>query len=164
MRVGRRQLLGLGCAAAAALPLLRRAAPAGAQGRDDREPLGRLLGLEQEAGLLYGTLQAGRRLPARLFRAHSREHARGLELALRNRGGRAPAPRARAGRASAEQALRLETRAVGAYWRAIGELGDEALLPTLAAIMANHGQHALVLREELGRDPLPAAFPGEELR
>jgi hypothetical protein len=34
------------------------------------------------------------------------------------------------------------------------------LLPTLGAIMANHGQHAVVLRQALGREPLAGAFAG----
>jgi hypothetical protein len=129
------------------------------RGRSDVELLQELLALEEEANLVYGTLRAGPGVPARLFREQSREHARGLETALRNRGGRPLAPRARAGPATPEQALRLEARSVSAYHRAIGDLGDERLLEALAGVMANHGQHRVVLRRSLGRDPLPDAFP-----
>ena len=68
--------------------------------------------------------------------------------------------RARAGRATPEQALELESRTITAYHRALGELRDERLLAPLAAAMANHGQHVVVLRQALGRDPLPGAFAG----
>ena len=154
MRATRRKLLGL----AAALPLAR-AAPALAQGRSDVELLRELLALEQDASLVYGRLHGGPALPSRLFREQAREQARGLETALRNRGGRPPRPRARAGLATPGQALRLESRALTAYQRAIGELSDARLLPALSGIMANHGQRQVVLRRALGRDPLPTAFP-----
>jgi hypothetical protein len=159
MTVRRRELMTCAVALAAA----GRAAPAPAQGRGDAEVLAALLSIEQEAVLLYGTLDAPR-VTARLFRAQSREHVRGLQTALRNRGGRPPAPRARVGRASARQAIALEERAVAEYGRAAGELRDTTLLATLAAAMGNHGQHLVVLRQSLGQNPLPAAFPGSRAR
>jgi hypothetical protein len=159
MSLRRRELV----TGAAALAALGRVAPAAAKASADAEPLARLVGIEQEASLLYGTLDAPR-VPGREFRAQSREHARGLGTALRNRGGRAPAPKARVGRATPQQALALEERALAAYAQAIGEVRDASLLPTLAAAMANHGQHAVVLRQALGRDPIPAAFPGGAVR
>jgi hypothetical protein len=154
----RREFLKAGCAAAV-LPLAAAVAPATAQGASDADLLAKLVELEQEASLLYGTLAAPRAVPARLFRAQSRQHVRGLTMALRNRGGRPPAPRARVGRATPQQALALEERALAAYSHAIGDFGEEALLPTLAAAMANHGQHAVVLRLALRRHPLSTAFP-----
>ncbi len=159
MSLRRRELV----TGAAALAALGRVAPAAAKTSADAGPLAKLVGIEQEASLIYGTLDAPR-VPARAFRAQSREHARGLGMALRNRGGRAPAPKARVGRATPQQALALEERALAAYARAIGELRDVSLLPTLAAAMANHGQHVVVLRQALGRDPIPAAFPGAPVR
>jgi len=163
MSPSRRELLRAGRRVAAAA-LLTRAAPAAAQERSDGDLLRGLLGVEQEATLVYGTLRPRPTVPARLFREQSREHARGLGIALRNRGGREPRPPARVGRASPAQALELELQALGAYHRAVGELGDASLLPTLASIMANHGQHAVVLRQALRRDPLPAAFAGARVR
>jgi hypothetical protein len=159
MSLSRRELV----TGAATLAALGRAAPAAAKVSPDADPLARLVGIEQEASLLYGTLGAPR-VPAREFRAQSREHAVGLGTALRNRGGRPPAPRARVGRATPQQALALEERALAAYARAIGQVRDVNLLPTLAAAMADHGQHAVVLRQALGRDPIPAAFPGRAVR
>jgi hypothetical protein len=136
------------------------AAPAVAKEPSDADVLRGLLALEQEASLVYGTLRAGRDIPARSFRAHSREHVRALATALRNRGGKPPPPKARVGLATPEQALALEERATRAYLRATSELGDKTLLPVLGAIMANHGQHAVVLRQALGREPLAGAFAG----
>jgi hypothetical protein len=159
MTLRRRELV----TGAAALAAAGRAAPALAKDRADTELLTALLGIEQEAGLVYGTLDAPR-VPARAFRAQSRAHVRGLETALRNRGGRPPAPKARVGRATAQQAIALEERALAAYGRAAGQLRDTTLLATLAAAMANHGQHLVVLRQSLGRDPIPAAFPGAPAR
>jgi len=163
MSPSRRELLRAGRGVAAAAPLTR-AAPAAAQERSDGDLLRGLLGVEQEAALVYGTLRPGPPVPARLFREQSREHARGLGIALRNRGGREPRPPARVGRASPAHALELELQALAAYHRAVGELGDASLLPTLASIMANHGQHAVVLRQALRRDPLPSAFAGARVR
>ncbi len=159
MSLRRRELV----AGAAALAALGRVTPAVAKASPDTGPLAELVGIEQEASLLYGTLDAPR-VPARDFRAQSREHARGLTTALRDRGGQPPAPKARVGRATPQQALALEERALAAYSRAIGELRDDRLLPTLASAMGNHGQHAVVLRQSLGRDPIPAAFPGRAVR
>ena len=160
---------------------------AAAQTHSDRDVLAELHALEAEASLVYGTLRGGAGVPGRLFRSQSREHARGLEELLRQRGGRPRLPvaaeateyttagvlagvrprggrprppRARAGPATPEQALALEERTMKAYYRALGELRDERLLAPLAAAMANHGQHAVVLREALARDPLPDAFAG----
>jgi hypothetical protein len=163
MGLRRRELLAAGGAAAAS-GLLGAAGAASAQGGGDTGLLSGLIAIEQESSLVYGTLAPAAGVPARDFRAHSREHARGLSIALRNRGGHPPAPRARVGRATTAQALALEERALAAYERAVGEFGDQALLPTLAAVMANHGQHAVVLRRALGRAPLPPAFPGRGAR
>jgi hypothetical protein len=163
MSLRRRELLKTGCAAVA-LPLVAGAAPAAAQGTSDADLLAKLLEVEQEASLVYGTLADARVVPARRFREQAREHISGLETALRNRGGRPPAPRARVGRATPKQALQLEERAIEAYSRVVGDFGDETLVPTLAAAMANHGQHAVVLRLALRRDPLPAAFPAGGVR
>jgi hypothetical protein len=140
-----------GSAVAGAL-LFGRPAPALAQ-PDDRDLLERALAVERRLAALYSRADFDQ---ARLFGEQCREHVSGLELALRNRGGRPrtgpdPAP-AENGRAAA---LRLETDAVAACFRATGGVRDGRLLPAFAAIMANHGQHLVVLREALGRDPLP---------
>lgn len=154
MRITRARALALG--AATALWPAWRAAPAHAA---DAEALAELLALEQEGSLVYGTLRG---VPeAAGFRGHARAHARGIEQLLRARGGRPRPPRARVGRATPEQALALEARTIAAYSDALGRLDDERLLAPLAGAMGNHGQHAVVLRRALGRDPIPGAFAGE---
>jgi hypothetical protein len=163
MSLRRRELLKAGCGAAA-LPLLAGAGTAAAKASEDADLLAKLLSVEQEASLVYGTLADTPGVPARRFRQQTREHISGLEKALRNRGGRRLAPTARVGRATPKQALALEERAIEAYGRVVGDFGDETLLPALAAAMANHGQHAVVLRLALKRDPLPAAFPAGGVR
>jgi hypothetical protein len=149
----RRELLAGGLAVAA----LGRTVPAAAA---DRDVLARLLDLEQQLVLVYGTMPAERGVPVHEFRDQCREHVKGLTTALRNRGGRLPAPKARAGLATPQLAIRVEERALAAYSDAAASFGDETLLPALAAAMGNHGQHLVVLRQSLGRDPIPAAFPG----
>jgi len=163
MSLRRRELLKAGCGAAA-LPLLAGAGTATAKASADADLLANLLELEQEASLVYGTLTDTPGVPARRFRQQTREHIAGLDTALRNRGGRPPAPRARVGRATPKQALALEERTIEAYGRVVGDFGDETLLPALAAAMANHGQRAVVLRLAQKGDPLPAAFPGAGVR
>jgi hypothetical protein len=139
-------------AVAGLLPLALARAPAAlAQRADDGELIEELIELERRLALVY---DGGGSAADNLFARHSREHAEGLEQALRNRGGRPPEPP----RAAGGSALQLEQRAVAACNRAAGELRDTRLLPTFAAIMANHGQHLVVLRQALGRDPIPAAF------
>jgi hypothetical protein len=122
-----------------------------AQRGDDGELIEALIELERRLALAYAV---GGSATDKLFARHSRQHAEGLEEALRNRGGRPPAEPRVAGGAP----LELEARAVAACHRAAGELRDARLVPTLAAIMANHGQHLVVLREHAGRNPIPAAF------
>jgi hypothetical protein len=126
-------------------------------GGGDRELILRTLDLEQR---LVGLYARGEAPHSKLFGEHCREHVEGLETALRNRGGQQPGEETapRSGDAGARAALTLETDAVAACYRAIGALRDGRLIPAFAAIMACHGQHLVVLRESLHRDPLPAAL------
>jgi hypothetical protein len=148
----RRRDLALG---AAALALARPAAALAQVG--DRRLLELTLEVERRLVAVYAKTDGFAQ--ARLFGEHCREHVDGLELAYRNRAGSLPdvaaPPVDPPGR---ETAMKLETEAVAACYRAIGALRDGRLLPAFAAIMACHGQHLVVLREELRRDPLPAAL------
>ena len=44
------------------------------------------------------------------------------------------------------------------YYRAAPRLEDAKLLQLSATIMANEGQHLVILRRALGKDPVPNAF------
>jgi hypothetical protein len=155
VRLSRRDLALRAAGLCGGLALARTPA-ALAQGGDDRELIERALDVERRLAGLYERASFA---AADLFGEQCGEHARGLELALRNRGGLPRgATRAPSGAADAAAALRLETRAVAACYNAVGELRDGRLLPAFAAIMASHGQHLVVLREALGRDPIPAAL------
>ena len=48
--------------------------------------------------------------------------------------------------------------ALAAYYQAHQKLRGAKLLRTTARIMASEGQHLVVLRQALGRDPVPNAF------
>ena len=87
---------------------------------------------------------------ARRFRDQEQEHADALIAALRQLGGRPPPP-PRPSQVAGLESLRtreqvlsfavgLELKAVAAYYE------------------AQQGQHLVVLRQALGRDPLPSAF------
>jgi hypothetical protein len=128
----------------------------------DRHVLQDALRLELGLERLYAELaeRGGPGSPAaELFRRDCAEHARGLRIALANRGSR-PGGEEPAGAPDAgpEAALELERAAVAAYYRAHEDFGDLDFLPTLTSIMANHGQHLAVLRRVLGREPATLAF------
>jgi hypothetical protein len=180
MRLRRRELIRRGAAAgggALALATLR-AVPASAGGGGDREILLELLELERRLERTYASLGRPEDPDTTLFGEHCREHARGLAIALANRGGspgdRGGSPGARGGPAGEgggearggerpaieplAPTLELEATAVAAYHRAHAGFGDLAFLPTLTSIMANHGQHLAVLRRRLGEEPATLAF------
>jgi rubrerythrin len=182
---GRRELVRRGLVAggavlaAAAVPVLLRARNAFAQADSDQQLLESAVSLEQaavftyERGLEQGGLTGRMRAIARLFAGHEREHAGTLTRALADLGGRAPDPPtsvadvdeireglrdARGAQAFADFAAELESAAIAAYHDAAGRWSDATLLQTATTIMANEGQHLFVLRQVLGRDPIPNAF------
>ena len=131
--------------------------------------------LEQHAVVVYDTaadaFSGQLAATARQFAGHDREHARGLARVLRHVRGELPAepqgPRSVRGLEAAIEdgpdaftrfALRLEEAAVAFYYEAQASLSDPALLSATTSIMANQAQHLVVLREMLGREPLPTAF------
>jgi hypothetical protein len=164
MSLRRRELVRRGAAiggAAAALALGARVPAAMAGRREDRELLIEMLDLEQRLEAIYRALAAGGGVDGRtaeVFGGHCREHASGLTMALDKRGGvpgkgRAPLPIG-----GIAGALRVETAAVGVYYRAHAGFEDDPLLSTLTSIMANHGQHLVVLRRRAGETPTTLAF------
>ena len=153
---------------AAVLPLLAGATDALGAARDDRQIVAAAIDLEQRAAAAYdfaasnGGLQPALARVARHLRDQESEHADGLARALRGLGGRRPAaPREPdpppIGRAFAAFAIALENRLIAAYYEAMPRLRPGLRQP-LGSIMASEGQHLVVLRQALGRDPLPNAF------
>jgi hypothetical protein len=121
----------------------RRELLAAVRPKDEQRILARLISMEQSVA-------------GGLFRDQSRAHIRVLTQALKDLGGTPPQPFA--GGAPQRDLLVFETRMIGAYQSAIKTLEKGDLVRTLAEIMANHGQRLVVLRQALGRDPVPAAF------
>jgi rubrerythrin len=163
--------------AAAGVPTLLSAGRAFAQADGDTRILTGALGLEQTAVLVYdaarksGRLRPVNRDVANLFGDQERQHADALVTALEQLGGTPPAGPARAGevdglaaalaggqRTILEFAVALEEMAIAAYYQAQRKLADSKLLQTAATIMANEGQHLVVLRQALKENPLPTAL------
>jgi rubrerythrin len=151
-----------------AAPVAAGAADALARARDDRAIVTAAVDLEQRAAAAYDFAAAGGKLPpalarlAKHLRDQEEEHADGLARALRELGGRRPARPERpvttpTGRAFGAFALQLENRLIRAYYEAMPRLRPGLRQP-LGSIMACEAQHLVVLREALGREPLPAAF------
>jgi hypothetical protein len=159
---------GLLIGGVAAVPLLGAAGEALGAARGDRQIVTAAIDLEQHAAVTYDFAAGSPKLAPRLrqlarhLRDQEREHADGLAGALRGLGGRRPpspaepVPRPPA-RDFAAFAIELENRLVAAYYEAMPRLGPGLRQP-LASIMACEAQHLVVLRQALGRDPLPQAF------
>lgn len=164
----RRQALA-GSAALAAGGGLLLARPAAAAVPSDVEQLERLLALEHRLESAYQTALARDAIEPRLGETlleHEREHARGLEQALRGRGRRAPratVPPPRIGAALesrpafARFAIDLEAETVGAYQEVLATLRNDRLLLPLGSIMASGSQHVVALRQAAGEDLIPLA-------
>ena len=182
----RRDLLrrgfGLGGAAIAAssVPLLLSVRYAFAQTTSgDAEILQRAINLELVAVIAYeAVLEGGLLSPAvmrivRRLRDHEQQHAGGLTTALTDLGGTPSA--APKGVADVDKvvkglgdvktqadvvnfAIELETAGVAAYHDAHAKLIETRLLQTGASIMASEGQHLVVLRRLVRRNPIPHAF------
>ena len=171
MTLRRRELIRRGAAAgggALAFAALG-TGPSAAGGGSDREVLLELLDLERRLARAYASLGRPADPDTTLFGEQCREHARGLAIAMANRGGAPGEARGssagagernggKPGLAPLGAARDLETTAVAAYHRAHAGFADLAFLPTLTSIMANHGQHLAVLRRRLGEEPATLAF------
>lgn len=144
----RRELL----AAAAAAVLVRPAAARAADGTADI--LVRLIALEDAASLAY------RGAPPAVLAAvpgvadQEADHAKALRTDLEALGGHAPnAARELAPLAGLDAAIALEAALIAAYRKALVELDEPGLLPTVATILASHAQHHALLLRAAGRDP-----------
>lgn len=171
--------LGGGAIAASSIPLLLSARDAFAQATGDAAILEQAITLEQVAVIAYdaalggGLLSAGALRAARRFRAHEQQHADTLTTALTDLGGSPPAPPK--GIADVDKVVKgladvktqadvvnfmieLELVTVTAYHDAHARLIETRLLQSCATIMANEGQHLVVLRTIVGTEPVPNAF------
>jgi rubrerythrin len=181
----RRALLRRGCAlggaaiAACTVPLLLSVRNAFAQSSGDAEILEDAINLERVAVIAYDTALAGGALsPAarravRRFRDHEQVHADVLTTALRDLGGTPPAPpkgvadvdkvvkglqAVKTQADFANFAIELELAAIAAYHDAHAKFVEPRLVQTAVSIMANEGQHLVVLRKLVRKDPVPNAF------
>lgn len=159
---------------AAMVPTLLKVRNAFAQADGDAAVVSGAITLENTAVAAYdaavksGKLDAATTAVARRFKRDESEHAQALTAALRKMGGTPPrgtdkqllAPLSGVKNQGdiARFAVELETMAVAAYYEAHGKLKDAKLLQAGASIMANEGQHLVVLRQALKRNPFPAAF------
>jgi rubrerythrin len=171
--------LGGGAIAASSIPLLWSVRNAFAEAKGDGAVLASAITLERIAVIAYGAVIDGGLLSPRLqtiagrFRAHEQQHANTLITALTDLGGTPPDPPKGAAdvdtvvkgladlRSQADVvnfAIELETAAVAAYYDAHAKLIEAKLLQTGASIMANEGQHLVVLRKAARKDPVPNAF------
>jgi len=182
---GRRELLrrgfGLGgvAIAASSIPLLLAVRNAFAQAGDDGKILQSAINLERIAVIAYGTaidsglLSVRMQRIARQFRDHEQEHADALTTALTDLGGTPPEPptgvkdvdevvkglrEVESEADIANFAIELETAAVAAYYDAHSRFVEAKLLQVGASIMANEGQHLVVLRQAVDKNPVPNAF------
>jgi rubrerythrin len=181
----RRDLLRRGLAfggvaiAASNIPLLLMVRNAFAKSEDDAEILVSAIKLERIAVIAYGAaidsglLSAPVEKVARRFRAHEQEHVDALTTALTDLGGTASPPpkgvrdvdavveglgEVKSEADIANFAIELETAVIAAYYDAHAKLIEAKLLQTGASIMANEGQHLVVLRQAVRRPPVPNAF------
>ena len=160
--------------AASSIPLLLAVRDAFAAESGDAEILGKAIHLEQVAVLAYDGVIAGGLLRSRSeavltrFRDHERQHAGALTTALTDLGGTPPEQATVADvdgldglKSEADVvgfAIAFEAAAVAAYLDAQRKLVDGKLLQSTASIMANEGQHLVVLRRLANVEPVPNAF------
>ncbi len=159
---------------AAMIPALLGARNAFAQAGGDAQIVSSAIQLENtavaayDAALKSGKLDSATTKVVRIIRRQEQEHANALTSALKGLGGTAPKgpnqallkplSSVKSQKDIAMFAVELETMAVHAYYEAHGKLKDAKLLQAGASIMANEGQHLVVLRQALSRNPFPNAF------
>jgi hypothetical protein len=131
-------------------------AAAGCGPPDDPPPDAELLRapLEAELALVEAYERVGGRL-GRELGARAAEHVERLRAA-----GAAPADGAAVPAGEPlEAALALERRGMAAYVTAVGDVRDAGRRVLVAELLTAGAQHASLLLDRLGRDPLPSAFP-----
>lgn len=174
-----RRGLGLGGAvvAASSIPLLLAVRDAFAATETDATLLDRAITLERVSILAYDKVIAAGLLAdkqlAPLLRAQERRHEAALTKALTDLGGTPPP--GPVGPADVDKVVKgldavrtqaqaldfliaLETAVVASYYDAQAKFIEARLLQSGASIMANEGQHLVLLRQAAGRPPVPNAL------
>lgn len=132
------------------------------------------LKFEQTAVVAYEAIANSGKLSVRatgllrMLQDHDGQHAQQLVTALGSQGIKPPIPPRRAAirglaqvhddRSAASFAIDLELHAIGAYDVVVRNLPDPNLLRTVAGAMGTDGQHLVVLRQLVRRQPVPGAF------
>jgi hypothetical protein len=135
----------------------------------DVDVLARLLDLERHTIAAYAAgiplLGGQASKAAKQFLGQELAHAGTLAGLIKQPGGKAPAPRSSydlGHPSSSDDVLallhRLEAEQLASYIEMLPALSPGRLRSTAAAIMANDAQHLAVLRQALGRPPVPAAL------
>ena len=178
MSATRRELVRTAGGVALAAPLLLRASDALAADTGDEATILGAVHLEQAAVVTYRTGATSGGLDAALtktfitFAGQEQEHLDALIKQLQSLGGVVPPlptpEQVKVGgktvaslQSQAELlgfATDLELQTVAFYYKAQQSLRRAEFLQTTASIMANEGQHLVVLREALNRPPVPNAF------
>jgi rubrerythrin len=141
--------------------------------RRDLRLLGMALDMENTMLAAYaagaGLLRGGERDAVGDVVGQERDHAARLAQVIRERDGRTNPPktpeeyarsfpRLRSGRDALRFAVDLENAAIRLYLEAMPFLSEPELRQTAAAIATSEAGHAALLRDELGRPPVPDAF------
>jgi hypothetical protein len=137
----------------------------------DGPALATLAGLEATAVQAYqaalggGRLDAAAASSARRFLAHEIAHRDRLNGMLRGTAARpataslvAAVRKATTQKAVLAALIAVENAVVAGYYDAFGKLTDTSVMEALGEIMANEGQHLVVLRTAAGQPATPNAF------
>jgi rubrerythrin len=175
-------IAGGGLIAATTIPLLLKVREAFAQDehedRGDAPLIEGVVQLEQTAQVAYETaaksnlLQGSVKRLASLLAEHEKQHGDALKQILGEIGGNVPTPpkpaevqgldEVKSQTGFLEFAIELEGNAILTYLDLERKVKGDRLRRLGAQAMASEGEHLVMLREELGRNPIPVAFEGEQ--
>jgi len=134
--------------------------------------LNRVLEAERELAAAYAdavapAMRGGRWTAVERLLTQERDHVDALVEAIGQLGaapargpGRYDFGAARTAAGALALAVHLENRAIAAYLDALPRLTSPDLRGTAASMLTSDAEHLVVLRRELGEDPVPSAFAG----